>query len=66
MLPDFVNHDGLCKVIGKYISIVGPLNRKFIIYYQFSNTIVLDINVLDTSLAFCIFSKDDIYLVISV
>lgn len=66
MLSKVINSQGFSKAICNHIDITDPFNHKLTIIDQYSEIILLNINIFGSRLGFGIFGEDDASLVIFV
>lgn len=64
MSPEVINYEDFYKATNKYVGTINSLYKEFIIYHQFSNIVVVDINLLSIGLALYILGKNDICLIV--
>lgn len=58
MLSKIVYSTYFYKTISKHVGVTNLFNNKFIIVNQFSNIMILNIDIFDFRLVFSIFNKD--------
>lgn len=66
MLAEVINRQSFCKAIYKHISIANLFDYKFAFDDQFSDIIILNIDVFGFSLIFGIFGANDAGFIISI
>lgn len=66
MASKVVNYQGFWKVIGQHVSVVYIFDLKLSICNQYSNIIMLNINMLSRGLAISIFCQDSTYFIIAI